>query len=49
MNHTVDLQLHGGHRRWVCSCGWATTWNPYTDPHAAADAIRHTITANRQE
>jgi guanyl-specific ribonuclease Sa len=42
--HDVTQEHHRGARRWVCSCGWATDWTYYTDPHAAAAAVRHTIT-----
>lgn len=41
--HDVTQDSYRGARRWVCPCGWATEWTNYTDPHAAAAAIRHTI------
>lgn len=35
------------HRRWVCTCGWATAWTFYTRPDHAAQAIRHLIAHSR--
>lgn len=49
MTHRVDLEQDGGLRRWVCGCGWATPWTPYTDAAAGAAAVRHQIDHHREE
>ena len=48
--HEVTQQTNGGRRRWVCTgCDWATEWTLYTDPGAAAEAIRHSIRGERDQ
>lgn len=47
--HEVTVYRDAGRRWWQCVCGWRGPTYLYDDPARPAEAIRHTLTANREE